>query len=201
MKDRVIALAGLLQCCELAQRIAETGDAESTPLRAAMHSVFAIDAESAEAVYGNADALKRGLHRLLAYVDGGERDPRITRMAVTVLHLERRLAAAPNLLQRIRRGIEDVQRQVDAFGMEHPGVLTRLGELYAATLSTLRPRVLVQGNPNWLGQANVVAEIRAVLLAALRSAVLWRQMGGSYWDLLLRRSDMTRAARGLLHEH
>lgn len=198
MKDRVIALAGLLQCCELAQRIAETGDAESVPLRAAMHSVLAIDAESPEAVYGNAEALRRGLRLLLAYVDGGERDPRITRMAVTVLHLERRFMASPKLVQQVRRGIEDIQRQADALASDHPNVLTRLGELYAASLSTLRPRVLVQGNPNWLGQPNLVAEIRAVLLAALRSAVLWRQLGGSYWDLLLRRSSMARAARELL---
>ena len=31
-----------------------------------------------------------------------------------------------------------------------------------------------------------MSEIRAVLLAALRSAVLWRQLGGSFWDFVLR---------------
>ena len=62
----------------------------------------------------------------------------------------------------------------------------------------LRPRVLVQGNPHYLGQANVVAEIRAVLLAALRSAVLWRQLGGSLWDFLLRRRQMVASIDALL---
>jgi hypothetical protein len=33
----------------------------------------------------------------------------------------------------------------------------------------------------------------AVLLAALRSAVLWRQLGGSLWDFGLRRRTMLEA--------
>ena len=65
--------------------------------------------------------------------------------------------------------------------------------MYADTISHLRPRVLVQGNPHYLGQAGVVAEIRAMLLAALRSAVLWRQLDGSLWDFLLRRRELMQA--------
>ncbi|MNT00829.1 High frequency lysogenization protein HflD [compost metagenome] len=52
---------------------------------------------------------------------------------------------------------------------------------------------MVQGNPHYLGQAGVVAEIRALLLAAVRAAVLWRQLGGSYWDFLLSRKAMVEA--------
>jgi high frequency lysogenization protein len=77
-------------------------------------------------------------------------------------------------------------------------VLSALGSLYADTLSHLRPRVLVQGNPHYLGQAAVVAEVRAVLLSAVRSAVLWRQMGGSLWDFMLRKRAMGDAVQALL---
>jgi high frequency lysogenization protein len=59
--------------------------------------------------------------------------------------------------------------------------------------------VLVQGNPHYLGQAAIVAEIRAMLMAALRSAVLWRQNGGSPWDFLFQRGAMMRAVEELLH--
>lgn len=75
----------------------------------------------------------------------------------------------------------------------HPDVLASLGSLYADTISHLKPRVMVQGNPHYLGQAGVVAEIRALLLAAVRSAVLWRQLGGSYWDFLFSRKAMIEA--------
>ena len=71
---------------------------------------------------------------------------------------------------------------------------------YADTLSQLKPRVMVQGNPLQLAQSSVVAQIRAALLAAVRSAVLWRQLGGSYWDFVLRRGAMSRIARELLEQ-
>jgi len=44
----------------------------------------------------------------------------------------------------------------------------------------------------------VVGETRASLLAALRAAVLWRQVGGSYWDFLLSRRALTQTAQGLI---
>ena len=51
-------------------------------------------------------------------------------------------------------------------------------------------RVLLQ---DFTGVPCVVAEIRAMLLAALRSAVLWRQLDGSLWDFLLRRRELVQA--------
>ena len=77
-------------------------------------------------------------------------------------------------------------------------VLNALGGLYADTVSHLRPRVMVQGNPHYLGQAAIVSEIRAVLLAALRSAVLWRQLGGSLWDFVLRRRALVGSVQSQL---
>jgi high frequency lysogenization protein len=77
-------------------------------------------------------------------------------------------------------------------------VVSRLGELYAATIGGLRPRILVQGNTVYLQPPAVVGEIRAILLSALRSAVLWRQLGGNQWDLYLRRARMLDAARAWL---
>jgi len=99
---------------------------------------------------------------------------------------------------RVRDGILAAAPDAARLGSAHPEVLAALGTLYADTVSQLRPRVLVQGNPHYLAQPSVVAEIRAVLLAALRSAVLWRQLGGSPWDFLLRRGELARAASALL---
>lgn len=199
MKDRVIALAGLLQSLKIVRQIANNGEAESRPLEAVIESVFRIDADSTEAVYGGVANLWPGLRVLVEQIDGGGgRDPALTRMAATVLHLERRLSRNRALMEAIGRGIDDIARQRSHWGPTHPTVLSRLGELYATTVSQVRPRVLVQGNPTYLGEPTVVAEIRAVLLAAVRSAVLWRQVGGNYWDLFLRRRAMVETARSLL---
>ena len=96
-------------------------------------------------------------------------------------------------LTQVQTGLRGLEAPAQRLGSTHPDVVAGLGSLYADTVSTLKPRVMVQGNPHYLGQAGVVAEIRALLLAALRSAVLWRQCGGSLWDFVFRRREMAAA--------
>lgn len=198
MKDRVLALAGLLQSIGLVQQMANNGQAETRPLAACIDSLFRFDAETTEAVFGGAAAMEPGLRRVIAQLDGSGRDTSQTRIAMNVLHLERRFLASTETVEGVRRDLEEIERQREHWGPTHPTVLARLGELYAERISPLGPRVLVQGNPVYLSQPGVVAEVRATLLAALRSAVLWRQLGGSYWDLLLSRRAMVETAKGLL---
>ena len=162
-------------------------------------SLFRFDADSVEAVYGGAAGLRPGLQTLVAQIDGGpERDAMLLRLVASVLRVERSYSANRALTDRLRQGLEQAARQREHWGPAHPTVLTRLGELYAVTISGLRPRIMVQGNPVYLQQPTIVAEIRAILLCALRSAVLWRQLGGSQWDLYLRRGQMLSAARDWL---
>jgi high frequency lysogenization protein len=195
--ERMLALAGLVQALQQVRRIADTGQAEGGILDTAVSSVFRIDAESAQDVYGGIAAVRPGLLLLRGYFRNEGRDELLPRLALAVLQLERRFSRDAAATQ-VRDGILEIAPSSERLGTTHPDVLAALGGLYAQTVSQLRPRVLVQGNPHYLGQANVVAEIRAVLLAALRSAVLWRQLGGSLWDFLLRRREMVAAIDGWL---
>lgn len=195
--NRMLALAGLAQALAQVRRIADTGQADAAVLATALDSVFRIDAASPDAVYGDAAALRPGLQLLARYFRNESDDALLPRLGLAVLQLERRFvrdAAAG----RVHAGILALAGNAERQGSTHPDVLAALGTLYADTVSGLRPRVMVQGNPHYLGQAGVVAEIRAVLLAALRSAVLWRQLGGSYWDFVLRRRQMLEAAESAL---
>lgn len=190
MKQRVLALAGLVQALKLVRQIAETGQADAAILGTALDSVFRIDADSPESVYGGVDALRPGLLLLRDYFGNRNDDELLPRLALAVTQLERRFVRDPSMADQVRDEIVALAPTAEQLGSTHPQVLSGLGRLYADSISHLRPRVLVQGNPHYLGQADIVAEIRAVLLAALRSAVLWRQLDGSLWDFLLRRRAM-----------
>ena len=192
LESRMLALAGQVQALEQVRRIADTGQADAAILATALDSVFRIDADSPAAVYGGEAALRPGLLLLRSYFRNETRDELLPRLALAVLQLERRFGRDP-MAERVHDGILALAPSAQRLGSTHPDVLAALGSLYSDTVSQLRPRVMVQGNPHYLGQAAVVAEIRAVLLAALRSAVLWRQLGGSLWDFLLRRRDMVTA--------
>ena len=193
MLDRVLALAGLAQALAQVRRIADTGQANENVLATALDSVFRIDAESPAAIYDGRASLRRGLTLLRDYFGNRARDEQLPRLALAVIQLERRFVRDEAMAEKVLGGIRAQAGAAETSGSTHPDVLAALGTLYADTLSHLRPRVLVQGNPHYLGQAAVVAEVRAVLLAAVRSAVLWRQLGGSLWDFLLRRRAMVEA--------
>lgn len=197
-ESRVIALAGVLQGCRLVHEVATRGRADAASVEASLASVFRIDADSAAAVFGGLAGVRLGLETLLHQFEGAERNLALTRLVLGTLRLQKRLARNPRMQRALRDGIEAIQRQADHFGLAHPTVQARLADLYVETLSQLRPRVVVHGNPVQLSNPQAVAQIRALLLAAVRAAVLWRQVGGGQLRLLLRRREYAMLARGLL---
>lgn len=193
MHERILALAGLMQALKQVRRIADTGQADAAVLSTALDSVFRIDAESPESVYGTSAALRPGLLLLREYFGNESKDEALPKLALAVLQIERRFVRDEAMAQQVHEGILAAAPMAERLGSVHPDVLTALGKLYADTVSQLRPKVMVQGNPHYLGQADIVSEIRAILLAALRSAVLWRQLGGNLFDFLLSRRQMVAA--------
>lgn len=198
MIERVIALAAFAQSLKLVQQLATLGQTETQPESVLLDSLFRFDAENADAIYGGTRGLDRGLRELLALLGHGTRDPAVGRMGATLLGLERQFVRNPQAIERVQSTLRDVERQRQHLGPQHPTVINRLADLYAETVSPLGQRVLVQGNPVYLGQPQIVAEVRALLLCGLRAAVLWRQLGGSRLDFLFRRRAMVEAAHQLL---
>ena len=196
--DRVLALGALLVALSQVRRIAETGQSDSATLHVALDSVFRIDAADTAVAVGGVDAVRPGLRLLRDYLAGTNKDEALGKLAMAVMQLERRFVADDAMTERVRTGLQALSGPVERLGSAHHDIIAGLASLYADTISHLRPRVMVQGNPHYLGQAGVVAEIRALLLAALRAAVLWRQMGGSLWDFLFRRRDMAAAIDRLM---
>lgn len=191
--DRVLALAGLMQALRQVRRIADTGQAESAVVTTAIDSVLLIDADSPAEVYGGVEAVRPGLRLLREYFSNENKDEALPRLGLAVLQLERRFVRDDHMVGHVQTGVSVAAVKAARLGSTHPDVLAELGALYADSISQLRPKVMVQGNPHYLGQATVVSEIRALLLAAIRSAVLWRQLGGTMFDFVLQRRRMLEA--------
>ena len=196
--DRVLALGALLVALSQVRRIAETGQSDTATLQLALDSVFRLDAADTAAAVGGVDAVRPGLRLLRDYLAGTNKDEALGKLAMAVMQLERRFVADAAMTERVRTGLRALQGPVERLGSPHHDVVAGLASLYADTISHLRPRVMVQGNPHYLGQAGVVAEIRALLLAAVRSAMLWRQLGGNQWQFLFARGAMGQALQGRL---
>ncbi len=76
--------------------------------------------------------------------------------------------------------------------------MAALAGLYKQTLSNLSFRIHVTGNPTHLQNAHTANRVRALLLAGIRGAILWRQVGGKRWHLLINRSRYLKACTTLL---
>jgi high frequency lysogenization protein len=111
----------------------------------------------------------------------------IMRYNVGVLHLQKKLSNRQDMLDVIRSRLEQVSKQVLHFSSTHDNVIANLGSLYSETLSTFKFRIQVNGDYNYLQQERIANQIRALLLAGIRSAMLWRQLGGNHMHLLFNR--------------
>lgn len=199
LSNQTIALAGIAQACSLVQQLATSGSCPGPALEASIGSLLKIDSDSVADVYGGLAGIRHGLEQLQAQL--GSRalaNPEQARYAAQLVYLQKRLAAKPAMLESIRTGIGRAQAQAEHFGVLHENVLANLADVYHSTISTLQPRIMVQGDPQHLGNQGTVNKIRAVLLAGIRSAHLWRQCGGSRWKLLLARQKIRHEAEFLL---
>lgn len=198
--NQAIALAGIAQVCSLVQELATTGSiSDNTALEASINSILKIDSNNVTDVYGGLANIEHGLQQLEKQLTGKAiSNPEQARYAAQLVYLEKQLSNRPDMLKTIHIGIEKAQVQAEHFGLMHDNVLTNLGDLYHSTISTIPPRIMVNGEQEYLSNQTIVNKIRALLLAGIRSTLLWRQCGGTRWKFLFFRKKLQDEIKFLL---
>lgn len=198
-QDRIIALAGLHQAAHCVLRIANRGSVDIDQMEPCFYSLFQVDADDVPAVYGEPGAVATGARQIIAQLTGQpERNMEMTRYVITLLKHERTLAGRGDMLAAIGEGIEAAREARSDAPLIDRDVIARFANLYSATISKLEPRIIVRGNPLYLQNEENQERIRALLLAGIRSAILWRQCGGRRMQILLGRRKLLDAARAYL---
>ncbi|MCF7986742.1 MAG: high frequency lysogenization protein HflD [Methylovulum sp.] len=199
--NQAIALAGIAQSAALVQQLATTGSADNAAMKASIASVLKIDADDVLDVYGGLSGIKLGLEQLNAQMTGYKiTHPEQARYSASLVFLENQLAGKTKLLSTLQIGISKAQAQSEYFGLLHENVLANLGDIYSNTISTLQPRIMVNGDPELLTRPEIANMIRACLLAGIRSAMLWRQCGGKRWKFLLYRKKIRTELQALIKQ-
>lgn len=205
--EKTLAIAGVFQAAVLVNQIANKGVVDEHDLNTAIRSILNLNPASTLEVFGNYENLRTGLYTLIAQLNNGQqRDLNIARYVISLLHLQSKLSKRQDMLEIITTGVARAQEQVNMFGLTHPNVLANLAGIYTDTISQLAPKIIVMGDKNSMdsGEHNYLANpanadrIRALLLAGMRSAVLWRQLGGSRWQILFKRKHIISEARRIL---
>lgn len=199
LEDQTLALAGVVQVARLVDQISRTGSYPVEFMTPMIESLFKFDADSVEDVYGGVSNLKLGLHNLTALLTSRDQpDGRdMMRYVFGLLHLEKRFSANEAMSAVVRSRLEHAQFRSEHFISHVQETCHSLSGIYQDTISTFNYRIRVTGSMQQLQNPANADMIRALLLAGIRSAVLWRQLGGRRWRLLTHRRKLLQVAHEL----
>lgn len=191
--EQLVALGAVFEAAFLVDRLAKTGQISEAPLACMLGSLLATNPQTTLEVYGGDSInLRDGMRALSSALERNpsslQREP--LKYALSMIALERRLDRREDMLELIGKRLDQVQQQVQHFGLTHENVIASFGSIYEDTLSTFRQRIQVHGEMRYLQIPANAAKVRALLLAGIRSARLWRQLGGHRWQMVFSRRKM-----------
>ncbi|QDJ13639.1 lysogenization regulator HflD [Mergibacter septicus] len=203
-RDMALALAGVCQAAKLVQQLAYQGTADQTALTTSLNSLLILTPDTTLSVYTDVANLNLGLTILLEQLTGnqGSFNNEISRYWIGLLALESKLERNINAKTELAKRIQFLPNQIPLFdnNITHEQALKILAGIYGDIISPLGTKIQVKGSIEKLKTPYIQDSIRAVLLAGIRSAVLWRQSGGSKWKLLFSRRKLIDAAKKLYTE-
>lgn len=194
--NQTMAFAGILQAIAQVQHLARHGELDNAELAASLNTILVTNPDNTADVYPDKIVLQKGYKLILNQLgDSSQKDVEITRYLVGVLALERKLVRSNSGLGMLAERINQVNRQLHHFAITDEQVVANLASIYSDIISNLGPKIQISGNPVCLQRPIVQHKIRALLLAAIRSAVLWRQLGGKRRHLVFARKAIVDTAK------
>jgi high frequency lysogenization protein len=196
--DRTIAFAGICQAVSLVQQVAKEGECDHVAFNASMTAIANTSPSSTLNVFGSESDLRIGLKCLAHGIDGSPDGSDITRYIISLMALERKLNATPDAMSTLGSRISLIEHQLDHYDLDDSQMIANIASIYLDVISPVGPRIQVTGTPAVLQQTHVQHKVRALLLSGIRSAVLWRQVGGKRRHLIFGRKKMVEQAEILL---
>jgi high frequency lysogenization protein len=197
LENQVLALAGIFQAAVVVDELAFSGSLDEQAFDASLNSLFTFEADSPQEIFAGAGNLGRGYRALADYLGGELRASSkqiahyVLAMMKIALQLNRDSDLSNTLIDRLRK----IERSGSDFELSRSAVVIKIDGLYQETISDLNPRIMVAGEQNYLLNSETAAKVRTLLLAGIRAAVLWHQLGGNRWRLLLSRKKYVAVAR------
>jgi high frequency lysogenization protein len=196
--DRTIAFAGICQAVALVQRVAKDGYCDSDAFETSIKAITNMNPSSTLDVFGIESDLKVGLECLVNGIDSTPTGSEITRYIISLMALERKLNSRNDAMAQLGDRLQMVERQLDHYELLDEQMISNLASVYLDVISPIGPRIQVTGTPAVLQQTATQQKVRALLLSGIRSAVLWRQVGGKRRHLVFGRKKMIEQAQILL---
>ena len=197
-----LALAGVCQAAALVKQISRSGELDQIAFSSSIHSIAITDAANTIEVFGSMEQLNLGFTTLINQLgnDDKSKDVEITRYVANLLALERKITSKTKVMQQLSERISQIQRQQLHMDLLEGQMLSNLAAIYSEVVSPVARKIQIAGSPAVLKREDNQHKVRALLLAGLRAAVLWRQLGGKRRQILFSRQSIVSAAKSALNQ-
>ena len=194
-EKRVLPLAGLVQAVHLVIGAAKNGMVAQDSIDKTLAPIFVQNPGSIAEVYAGTKNISVGLNLLQEMLNEFRSDTHgeLIKYCLAVINLERALSSEHDKMAALGAQIERLSQIEDS-----EDLVPQLAEVYEQIISSVEPRIRIAGNRGHLQNIANVQRIRALLLSAIRSAVLWHQVGGRRWQLLFQRGSYKQALQNYI---
>ena len=185
LKNEVISLGAMYQASNEIKKIAWEGKINNKFIEPLIYSVYQTTSNEIEDIYINLKRLNTGLDFLRKQFVGDvfSRDAEVDRYFEAINVLVKNMDENSEIFSNIRDELSSHKENVTEDNLhEHAEFLSNL---YLKTISKINPRIIVNGDNIHLTDNKNASMIRALLLSAIRSFILWQQSGGTKFRIFI----------------
>ena len=185
LKNETISLGAIYQACNEIKKIAWQGEINNNIIEPLVNSVYQTTSEEIEDVFISIKRLNSGLDFLRRQLvgDAFSRDGEVSRYFEAIGILVKNMNKKDDVLDKLRTELTKQSMPINEDNLDQHALF--LSELYLSTISTVEPRIIVNGDNKYLTDKKNAAMIRSLLLCAIRSYILWQQSGGSKFRIFI----------------
>ena len=185
LKNETISLGAIYQACNEIKKIAWQGEINNNIIEPLINSVYQTTSEEIEDVFISIKRLNSGLDFLRKQLvgDAFSKDGEVSRYFEAIGILVKNMNKNDEILNKLRTELTKQSMPINEDNLDQHALF--LSELYLSTISTVEPRIIVNGDNKYLTDKKNAAMIRSLLLCAIRSYILWQQSGGSKFRIFI----------------
>lgn len=194
LKNETIALGAIYQASNEIKKIAWEGIITKNIVQPLIYSIYQTTSEDIEDIYLNTKRLNPGLDFLRKQLvgDAFSKDAEVTRYFEAIGILVKNMKKNEKVILSLRDELSNSSKEVREDNLDDHA--ETLSKLYLRTVSKVEPRIIVNGDNKHLTDSKNASMIRALLMSAIRSYILWQQSGGSKLRIFLFRKKIAELA-------
>ncbi|MFT7267032.1 MAG: high frequency lysogenization protein [Porticoccus sp.] len=179
-KDQLLALSGIFQSCHLVEQLSKHGLVSEKELKISVESLLHKDSRDTLAMFRSSDNLNIGIESMQDFLNSSLdiKASETLRYAIGTIYLAKKLRSNEAMSLMVRQRLDKCITQAEYFSATHSNVISNIAQIYQDSFGALKYRITVHGCIDHLGQKGIVERVRCLLFSAIRSAMLFHQLGG-----------------------